>query len=123
MPQHGESRPAIRYCFDVVPGAEQSADVFAHIRVVVGDKYDRPLRIGRSFPELADQKSGIEAIFKESRQKVESLREEMAPKFDALRKTTRDRIRALLNPQQQAKFDQLAEKWEAGAKRWHERPH
>jgi hypothetical protein len=78
-------------------------------------------RLNRKLDLTPEQKSGVEAIFKESHQKMDLLRQEMAPKFDALRKETRDRIRILLTPPQQTKFDQLESKWEAQAKRWHGR--
>ncbi|HWS98779.1 MAG TPA: Spy/CpxP family protein refolding chaperone [Pyrinomonadaceae bacterium] len=55
---------------------------------------------------LTDEQSGqIRAILDETRNEYRALREKCRPQYDAARSAARARIRALLNPEQQQKFD------------------
>lgn len=77
-------------------------------------------RDGRRHPEklfeemkrdlnLTDEQSGqIHAILDETRDEYRALREKCRPQYDAARQSARARIRALLNPEQQQKFDARA---------------
>jgi Spy/CpxP family protein refolding chaperone len=55
---------------------------------------------------LTDQQATeIRAIIEETRNEYRQLREKCRPQYDAARAAARARIRALLNPEQQQKFD------------------
>ena len=85
---------------------------------------ERFLRDLKASPE---QKVKIESIIQESRKKLETIFAETRPRVDAVRQGTRLQIRALLNADQQARFDQLDAKMEKKFKarlermrqRWH----
>lgn len=66
----------------------------------------------------ADQQQQVEAILRESGEEFARLRQEIRPRFQEIRERSRDRIRALLDPGQQAKFETLAQEWERRAERW-----
>ncbi len=51
------------------------------------------------------QATEIRAILDETRNGFRSLRAEVRPRYDALRQNSRARIRALLTPEQQQRFD------------------
>ena len=60
-----------------------------------------------------DERQSAEArkILDETRNEYRALRSEARPRFDAIRQSARTRIRALLNPEQQKRFDaRVAEK-------------
>jgi len=69
-------------------------------------KFNRELKLSE------DQARQVDQIFRASREKMQVLHKETFPRFDALRKETQTAIRALLTPEQQAKFDVMHEKWE-----------
>jgi Spy/CpxP family protein refolding chaperone len=55
---------------------------------------------------LTDQQAeGIRAILDETRNEYRALREKCRPQYDAVRQSARARMRALLTPEQQQKFD------------------
>ena len=66
----------------------------------------------------ADQQTKVEAILRESGEEFARLRQEIRPRFQEIRERSRDRIRTLLDPGQQAKFETLAQDWERRAERW-----
>ncbi len=53
----------------------------------------------------AQQETEIRAVLEETRAGFRSLRSEVRPRYDALRQNSRARIRALLTPEQQQRFD------------------
>jgi Spy/CpxP family protein refolding chaperone len=56
--------------------------------------------------ELDDrQAADVRRILDETRNEYRALRSEARPRFDAIRQSARTRIRALLNPEQQKRFD------------------
>lgn len=64
------------------------------------------------------QATEIRAILDETRNGFRSLRAEVRPRYDALRQNSRTRIRALLTPEQQKRFDEkTAEKDARDARR------
>jgi hypothetical protein len=70
----------------------------------------------------ADQQQQVEGALQEAGLEFSRLRDEIGPRFHEIRARSRDRIRGLLDPEQQAKFDALAKEWERRAERWHGRP-
>jgi Spy/CpxP family protein refolding chaperone len=55
---------------------------------------------------LTDQQAKeIGSIIEQSREEYRALRNEVSPRYDAVRAGARARIRALLNPEQQQRFD------------------
>ncbi|HSD49975.1 MAG TPA: hypothetical protein VLG48_01110 [Candidatus Methylomirabilis sp.] len=75
-------------------------------------------RLTRELDLRAEQRQQVEAILRESGEAFTRLREEIRPQFQAIRERSRDRIRALLDPGQQAKFETLAQEWERRVERW-----
>ena len=75
-------------------------------------------RLTRELDLRGDQQQQVEAILRESGEEFARLRQEIRPRFQEIRKRSRDRIRALLDPGQQAKFETLAQEWEHRAERW-----
>jgi Spy/CpxP family protein refolding chaperone len=63
----------------------------------------------------ADQKIKLAAILEEKRLKVEQLRTQTGPQFEAIRESAREEIRKILNLEQQKKFDvldaKMRERW------------
>jgi Spy/CpxP family protein refolding chaperone len=53
------------------------------------------------------QSSQVRAVIDETREGYRQLRTEVRPRYDALRRDGRARIRALLTPEQQQKFDRM----------------
>lgn len=81
---------------------------------MVGWKHGRMLeRFSRELNLTPDQKSKVQKIMEDSRTKLEALHTEMGPKFDEIRNASKQEIRAILTPEQTAKFDTLEAKWEA----------
>src|SRR4051812_44452140 len=63
---------------------------------------------------LTDQQAEqIRAILDQTRNDYRALRNEVRPRYDALRQEARTKIRALLNPEQQQKFDAKAAEHDA----------
>ena len=63
---------------------------------------------------LTDQQTTqVRAILDETRNEYRNLREELRPRFDEPRLKARAKIRALLNPDQQKKFDTLVAEQDA----------
>ena len=60
-----------------------------------------------------DQTTQVRAILDETRNEYKNLREELRPRFEEPRMKARAKIRALLNPDQQKKFDTLVAQQDA----------
>jgi len=76
----------------------------------------------RSELELDERQSAeVRKILDETRNEYRALRSEARPRFDSIRQSARTRIRALLTPEQQQRFDarvaELDKRREAGEKR------
>ncbi len=65
-----------------------------------------------------DQRQQMEAILRETGQEFVRLREEIGPRFREIRGRSREKIRAILSSEQQAKFEVLEKEWERRAERW-----
>lgn len=59
-----------------------------------------------------EQKSQAEKILDESFNKAKELRDKARPEFENIMNSAHSKIRAVLNPEQQAKFDKIIEKME-----------
>jgi Spy/CpxP family protein refolding chaperone len=79
-------------------------------------------RLTRELDLRPDQRQQVEALLRESREEFRRLRVEIRPRFRDIRERTRDRIRGILDPEQQARFEALADRWERQAERRGERP-
>lgn len=72
-----------------------------------------------------DQKTKVKAIFESKHKEMVKIREELHPKFEALRKSTHDEINKILTPEQQKKFETMESKFGSFRKKHHgpdERP-
>ena len=80
-------------------------------------------RLTRELDLRADQQQQVEGILRESGEEFARLRQEIRPRFQAIRGRTRDQIRGVLDPEQRARFEVLAEEWDRrAAERWGWRP-
>ena len=68
----------------------------------------------------ADQRTKLTAILERTHKRIEALRNEAGPKFEAIRKDTAREIEKILTPGQLPLFRQHEKKWEA---RHHEPGH
>ena len=59
------------------------------------------------------QQEKITAISEDARKKIGALRDQVHPKFEEIRASSRTEIRKLLAPDQQAKFDEMTAKMDA----------
>lgn len=75
-------------------------------------------RLTRELDLRPDQGQQVEAVLRETGQEFARLREEMAPRIREIRARSRDRIRVVLDPGQQAKFETFVSEWERRAERW-----
>lgn len=75
-------------------------------------------RLTRELDLRPDQQQQVEAILRETGQEFARLREEIGPRVLDIRGRSREKIRAILSPEQQAKFEALEKEWERRAERW-----
>jgi Spy/CpxP family protein refolding chaperone len=67
-----------------------------------------------------EQAAQINTIINETRNEFRALRAEARPRYDAIRQKERERIRGILNAEQQQKFDQMIARKDARREK-HER--
>ena len=79
-------------------------------------------RLTKDLSLRPDQQESVKGILGEVGQEFSRLREEIGPRFRDIRTRSRDRIRSVLDADQQAKFDKLAQGWERRESRRHDRP-
>jgi hypothetical protein len=58
----------------------------------------------------SEQRSAVGELLRGQREQIRSVREELKPRMDAVRETTRAQIRALLSPEQIEKFEKFEER-------------
>ena len=68
-----------------------------------------------------DQRQHVAAILEAKREKMDALRAEIRPRFEALRTSTSAEIRQFLTPEQQTRFDVMESEWKTKRERFHER--
>jgi len=77
-----------------------------HVRGGGGPRDERRFEEMKRDLSLTDEQAGqVRAVLDETRGEYRALREKCRPQYDAARSAARARIRALLNPEQQQKFD------------------
>lgn len=107
-----------------------SLDSLYRLRADSNDRRERGGERGRVFEELKkdlslsdQQATDIRAIIEQSREEYRALRNEVRPRYEAVRAGARARIRALLNPEQQQRFDtrnaEMDSRREEGKRREH----
>jgi Spy/CpxP family protein refolding chaperone len=75
--------------------------------------HDRFEKLRRELNLTDEQTKSVSAILDETRNEYRSLRAELRPRFEEPRQKARARIRALLTPEQQQKFDGLVAQQDA----------
>ncbi len=69
-------------------------------------------RLTRELDLRPEQQQQVEAILREAGDQFTRLREEMRPRFLEIRNRTRDRIRTLLDADQQTRFQAFMDRWD-----------
>lgn len=64
-----------------------------------------------------EQRAAVETVVRRHHPEIVAARRKIAPEVLAIRKTQRDEIRALLTPEQQPRFDALADELDARQRR------
>lgn len=82
------------------------------------DPQHRLERMSRELDLKDAQKTEVRKILEASHAKMKALHNEAFPKFKAIHESTKAEIRSLLEPQQQSRFDRMAEKFEKKMDRW-----
>ena len=103
---------ALVFVLGLVSGA--AITMYAHFRFLT--RPDLPDRIGaialrhltRELDLTEEQRKVVREAMMESRRELRELQREMGPKMDATFAKTRERIRAVLDDEQQKKLDELA---------------
>jgi Spy/CpxP family protein refolding chaperone len=75
-----------------------------------GGRADHPRIVEALTRELgltSDQKKQLESIIEDTRTKFQTIYEQESPLYDQARKDGRDRIRAILTPEQRPKFEEF----------------
>ena len=75
--------------------------------------HDRFEKMRRDLNLTEDQTKSVSTILDETRNDYRSLRAELRPRFEEPRQKARTRIRALLTPEQQQKFDAMVAQQDA----------
>ncbi|HEX7721998.1 MAG TPA: hypothetical protein VF397_07560 [Pyrinomonadaceae bacterium] len=75
--------------------------------------HDRIEKMRRDLNLTEDQTKSVNAILDETRNEYRSLRAELRPRFEEPRQKARTKIRALLTPEQQQKFDAMVAQQDA----------
>ena len=79
--------------------------------------HDRFEKMSRDLSLTEDQRKQVSAILDETRNEYKALRAEVRPRFEEPRQKARARIRALLNAEQQQKFDARVAEQDAARER------
>jgi Spy/CpxP family protein refolding chaperone len=69
-------------------------------------------RLTRELDLRPEQQQQVEAILRETGQEFARLREDVGPRVREIRGRSREKIQAILSPEQQAKFEALVKEWE-----------
>jgi hypothetical protein len=75
-------------------------------------------RLTRELGLQPEQQQQVEAILRAAGQEFARLREDIAPRVRDIRGRSREKIRAILSPEQQVKLEALEREWEHRAERW-----
>src|SRR6266850_1345444 len=75
--------------------------------------HDRFQKMQRDLSLTEDQTKSVSAILDETRNEYRALRAELRPRFEEPRQKARTKIRALLTPEQQQKFDAMVAQQDA----------
>ena len=100
------------FILGVVAGGLVSMKVCRHKRPgpppvsAVMDKLDKRLGLNTG------QHAQVEAIIRDARGQMDSVRKETLPRIDSIMGSARDRIRAALTPEQREKFERLVKRWD-----------
>lgn len=75
--------------------------------------------LARELDLKPEQRQQVEAIMRETGEEFGRLRQEIGPRFRDILARSRERIRQVLDPGQQAKFEALVDEWQRrAARRW-----
>ena len=93
-------------------GARISTPYFLHKRLERGGFKEKMMdRFSKKLNLTSEQREKISSIFESSRQEIQKMQAEIKPRFEEIRTSTNAKIREVLNPEQQKKFDEMEAKW------------
>jgi len=69
-------------------------------------------KLQRDLSLTSDQLMQVTAILDQTGERFREIRKRMDPEFDAIRQQQRQQIKALLNPDQQVKYQQILDEWQ-----------
>jgi Spy/CpxP family protein refolding chaperone len=69
-------------------------------------------QLSRELSLRPNQAEALRGILGETRGEFARLRQEVAPKYRAIRERARERIRAILDPEQRARFADINRRWD-----------
>jgi len=75
-------------------------------------------RLTKELDLRPEQRQQVEAILRETGQEFGRLKADMDPRIREIRGRSREKIRAILTPEQQVKLEALEKEWERRAERW-----
>jgi Spy/CpxP family protein refolding chaperone len=93
---------------------------------VFGGRGDHPRIVEGLTRELGltpDQKKQLESIIEDTRTKFQTIYEQERPLYDQARKDGRDRIRAILTPEQRPKFEEFVRRLDEDRRRREQQRH
>jgi len=76
-------------------------------------------RLTKELDLRSDQRQQVEVILREAGQEFDRLREEFGPRVREIRGSSREKIRAILSPEQRSKLEILEKEWERRGERRH----
>jgi hypothetical protein len=99
-----------------VLGSVTGAAITGFYHAMAHNASSRPARMEKLRRDLSltdEQMKSVSAILDETRNEYKQLKTELKPRFDEPRLKARTRIRALLSPEQQQKFDAMVAQQDA----------
>jgi Spy/CpxP family protein refolding chaperone len=78
-------------------------------------------RFSRELSLTPDQERRIRALMEAKREQFRALHEEVRPRFDQIRRSSKEEIRKVLTPEQAERFERMESEWQARRQKRRER--
>ena len=83
-----------------------------------GRKGDRLEKFSRELRLSPDQKDQVKQVLETKRSQIKALREEMRPRFEEIRLSSKNEIEKILTPDQIPAFHKMESAWQARREKW-----